>query len=193
MFKRLFSIVVLSILSALSISAQASPFSYQEFTLGSEAVSITGSTGTLNAFGIGATFPIREQIFITARYATGSGTIDALEMKVNGTALGMGAQLRIAESTDLVAGGYLSTGSQGLSAGGMSTSVSSVSETLYVGFRTLVTQMVELNGYYHLSRTGNSSSQIGGRYYFNNGFGITAGVATSDTVQSGALGIVVAY
>lgn len=190
MFNRL--LTALSV-AALSTAAQASVFSYQEVTLGSEAVSISGSTGTINAFGVGAMFPVREQIFVTARYATGRGTVDTVVTKVNGTALGVGTHMRIGRQTDLVGGAYISTGSLGLSSGGMSTSVSAAKDTLYVGFRSVLHSDIELNGYYHVDLSGKNSTQIGVRYYFDQGLGLTAGIASSDTVQSAALGFVFAY
>lgn len=182
-----------AVLMGLAMSAYASIFPYQEVSIGRESITVSGAQGTINAYGLGARFLLKDRYFVTARYANGSGDINGVRTNISGNSLGIGRYMTIGEETDLFGGINVVLGNVGLSADSFTTSATRQEDSVYIGFRRKVYPLTELNGMYHYGTSGNSSSQLGMRYYLGDGVALTAGVATGGDSQSAAIGVVFHY
>lgn len=182
MFKKFLGLI----LAVFAAPALAGDLSYNYFELGYQRIDVDDINVDGDGFGLGGSFEVGENWFITASYATAE-----LDFGVDFDQLsaGVGYHVDMSENADFFATlSYVSVEASVPGFGSADDDGFGVS----IGVRGMVSEKVELTGslgYVDLSDSGDSTSfGASGYYNFNDAFALGLVVSTDDDVTAYGLG-----
>jgi|GEM_PF-1296402 hypothetical protein len=181
------TLALVSLLMTCSLVANAhdivSTVGYSKYRLGNN--SLTGIE-----LGLLAEFDLTENIAVTAGYYTINANLGSIELEGSGTAIGAKYSAPVSETTQAFVGFDLIQVNITGSVSGLSVSTDGSGNQITAGLTTQITDNLNLFASMAQSRIGggsNSSSKIGGQFYYDSGSYV--GATYSKTSDGNSIGI----
>ena len=140
--------------------------------------------------GVSGSALLGSNVFITGGYASIGTEIEGVDIDLNSTSLGLGFRHALTGTTDLFGVVSYQKAEVEISVDGEGFSVDGNGHGLELGVRSLLTSQFELAAklqYVDIEDEGETGFSISGLFHINDTFGVGAGYATADDVDTVAL------